>query len=58
MWKGELVPPYEAATIEKDSVAEAIESAKQWAQTVEREGAWLVIQLEGGTVARFNPDEF
>jgi hypothetical protein len=58
MWDGQL-PPYEAAIIEKDSVAEAVEAAKRWAQTVERrEGAWLVIQLEGRTVARFNPDEF
>jgi hypothetical protein len=44
MWDGQL-PPYEAAIIEEDSVGEAIEAAKRWAQTVERrEGAWLVIQ--------------
>jgi hypothetical protein len=59
MWDGHLAPPYEAAVIEKDSVAEAVEAAKSWAQTVERrEGAWLVIQFEGRTVDRFNPDEF
>jgi hypothetical protein len=59
MWEGRLAPPYEAATIEKASVAEAVEAAKIWAQTVDRrDAAWLVIQFEGRTVARFNPDEF
>ena len=59
MWEGHLAPPYEAATIEKDSVAEAVEAAMCWPQTVERrEDAWLVIQFEGRTVARFNPDEY
>ena len=59
MWEGQLAPPYEAAIIEKDSVTEAVEGAKGWAQNVERrEGAWLVIQPEGRTVVRFNPDEF
>jgi hypothetical protein len=49
MWDGQL-PPYEAAIIEKD----------QWPKPsrLRREDAWLVIQLEGRTVARFNPDEF
>jgi hypothetical protein len=59
MWEGHLAPPFEGAIIEKDTVAEAIEAAKRWAQTVERrEDAWLVIQFEGRSVARFNPDEF
>jgi hypothetical protein len=56
MWEGHLTPPYEAATIEKNSVAEAVEAAKRWRQTVERrEDAWLVIQFGGRTVARFKP---
>jgi hypothetical protein len=58
MWQGHLAPAYEAAIIEKGSLDEAVEAAKDWAQTVERrESAWLVIQFEGRTVARFNPDE-
>jgi hypothetical protein len=38
MWNGQL-PPYEAAIIEKDSVAKAVEAAKGWAQNVERREA-------------------
>jgi hypothetical protein len=59
MWEGHLAAPYEAVVISKDSLAEAAESAKLWAQTKERrDDTWLVIQFEGRTAVRFNPDEF
>jgi hypothetical protein len=59
MWDGQFAAPYEAAIIDKNSVAEAAEAAKAWAQTRERrDDAWLVVQFEGRIVDRFNPDEF
>ena len=59
MWEGHLASPYEGAIIEKDSVSEAVEAAKAWAETKERrDDAWLVVQFEGRSVARFSPDEF
>ena len=58
MWEGHLALPYEAAIIDTDLVAEAVEAAKAWARTRERrDDAWLVVQFEGRTVVRFNPDE-
>jgi hypothetical protein len=59
MLDGNLAGPYEGATIETDSVADAVEKAKRWARTVEdRDGAWLQILHDGKCVASFNPGQY
>jgi transcriptional regulator with XRE-family HTH domain len=59
MLDGNLAGPYAGATIETDSVAEAVEKAKRWARTVEdRDGAWLQILHDGKCVASFDPGQY
>ncbi|MCB1536642.1 MAG: hypothetical protein KDJ44_18525 [Rhodoblastus sp.] len=49
--EGNLVP-YEHETIQMDSAPDAIEKAKQWAQSIDdREDAWLQVLFDGKSIA-------
>lgn len=59
MRNGTLTAPCTGATIESDSVADAIQKAKKWTATVDIiDGSWLQILVDGKSVASFKPGEF
>jgi hypothetical protein len=59
MLNGSLAEPYEGATIEAETKADAVRRAKEWAATVDvLDGSWLQVLLDGKSVASFKPGEF
>jgi hypothetical protein len=59
MFNGALLEPYEGATIEVDTSADAIRRAKEWTTRVDvAEGSWLQVLHDGKSVASFKPGEF
>jgi hypothetical protein len=59
MLGGKLQEPYEGATIDVETSADAIRRAKEWPATVEvAEGSWLQVLFDGKSLASFGPGEF
>jgi hypothetical protein len=58
MLDGNLVP-YDLATIDTESLTDAVRRATVWAKTVEvREASWLQIMQGGKAAASLKPGDF
>jgi chaperone required for assembly of F1-ATPase len=56
MANGSLDAPYEGASIEAASIAEALQKAKKWAASVRvADNSWLQILLDGRSIRSLKP---
>jgi hypothetical protein len=59
MLGGTLQEPYEGATIDVQTSADAIRRAKEWTTRVDvAEGSWLQVLFDGKSIGSFKPGEF
>jgi hypothetical protein len=59
MANSSLDAPYEGASIEAANIAEALQKAKKWADSVEvTDNSWLQILLDGRSVRSLKPGSF
>jgi hypothetical protein len=59
MVDGSLQAPREGATIEANTLADAIRRAKEWASSLEAvDSEWLQVLHDGKCVASLKPSEF